>query len=195
MKDKKRHDHRSDEIDASHVDNPDVHHEVSDVQLRPILLFGVGLIIATVVIYLAMLLLFNVFDEREKKLEGKESPFAAERSRIPPEPRLYLAPKELGQPRPNLVTEHPFQEYKKLQAEENAKLNYYNWVDQNAGIVTIPIEEAKRLVLQRGMLVSRPAPVQSSAGAAGTSDGQQQSTPEELPSESSAGQKTEKKNQ
>lgn len=192
MKDNER-TRRADEIDASDIDNPDVRHEVSDVRIKPIIYFGVGLIVAAVVIHFAMAGLFKVFEAREDKVEGKQSPLAAERQRIPPEPRLYLAPRAVGQPRPDVVTESPLQEYKKLRAEEDARLNDYNWVDQNAGVVTIPINEAKRLVLQRGLLVSRPAPAQPAAGAAATPEGQGQVSREELPSDSSGGQKTEKR--
>jgi hypothetical protein len=196
MNDKKHGHGRPDEvkgdIDAPDIENPDVHHEISDVRIRPIALFGVGLVIATAVIYLFIAWLFDAFQEREKKAEGKASPLAAERQRIPPEPRLYLSPKNVNQPSPSIVTDHPFQELKKLRAEEDEKLNYYNWVDQNTGIVTIPIDEAKRLVLQKGLLVPRPAPVQSATGAATPA---QQSALEELPTRSSSGQKTEKKNQ
>jgi hypothetical protein len=185
--------HRADEIDTSDISNPDVQHEVSDVRIKPILYFGVGLAVATIIIYFAMALLFDMFEKREEKIEGKSrrSPLAAERQRIPPEPRLYLAPEQPGQPRPDVVTQNPIQEYKKLRAEEDAKLHGYTWVDQNAGVVTIPIDEAKRLVLQKGLLVSRPAPARSASGTAAAD--QQQGTHEELPSDSSAGQQTEKK--
>lgn len=192
MKDKK-HGARTDEIDVLDINNPDVHHERSDLRIRPIVMFGVWLVVAAVIIHLAMAWLFDIFDEREKRIEGKQSPFATERPRIPPEPRLYLSPKGLGQPRPNLTEEHPFQEYRKWRAEQDARLNNYTWVDQNAGIVSIPIDEAKRLVLQRGLLVSRPAPVQSSTGTTSSPAGEQQSAREELPSDQSAGRQTEKR--
>ncbi|HEX8091961.1 MAG TPA: hypothetical protein VF762_24135 [Blastocatellia bacterium] len=190
MKDNER-AHRADEIDASDIDNPDVRHEVSDVRIKPIIYFAAGLVVAAIVIHFAMAGLFKVFEARENKIEGKQSPLAAERQRIPPEPRLYLAPRTVDQRRPDVVTESPMQEYKKLRAEEDARLNDYNWVDQNAGVVTIPINEAKRLVLQRGLLVSRPA--QPAAGAAAMPEGQRQGSLEELPSDSSGGQKTEKR--
>jgi hypothetical protein len=192
MKDNERARHAS-EIDAPDIDNPDVRHELSDVRIKPIIYFGVGLVVAAVIIHLAIAGLFKAFEAREDRIEGKQSPLAAERQRIPPEPRLYLAPRVLGQPRPDVVTESPMQEYKKLRAEEDARLNDYNWVDQNAGVVTIPINEAKRLVIQRGLLVSRPAPAQSGGGPAAVTEGQGQGSREELPSDSSGGQKTEKR--
>jgi hypothetical protein len=198
MKDDKHSHHRDDakdQIDTSEIENPDVRHEVSDVQVKPILYFGIGLVIAAVVIQFAMAWLFDIFEAREKKIEDKhrQSPLAAERQRIPPEPRLYLAPKNVNQANPNVVMDNPIQEYRKLRAEEDAKLNDYNWVDQNAGVVTIPISEAKRLVLQRGLLVSRPAPAQAQANAAPMTAAQHQGAQQESPSDSSAGQKNEKK--
>jgi hypothetical protein len=191
MKDKKR-GHRVDEIDTSDIENPDVHHERIDVPLRPILWFAIGLTISTVVIYAFIGWLFQAFEEREKKSQGKQSPLAAERQRVPPEPRLYLSPKDANKldvnlPNPNILSDHPFQELRKLREGEAKMLNQYNWVDPNAGVVTIPIDEAKRLVLQRGLIVSRPAPVQSATGEAAAR--------EEMPSDSSSGQQTEKKQQ
>jgi hypothetical protein len=187
MKDKKG-GHHTDEIDASGIENPDVHHEESDVRVRPIMWFGVGLIISSAVIYLLVGWLFNYFEGREKRAQGKQSPLAAERQRIPPEPRLYLTPKDPNQldvklPNPNIISDHPFQELRRLREQEDERLKNYNWVDPNAGTVTIPIDEAKRLVLQRGLAASRPAPVESATGAmTATSD-------------ASSGQKTEKKQQ
>lgn len=37
-----------------------------------------------------------------------------------------------------------------FRAREDAELRTYGWVDQNAGIVRIPIERAKELALERG---------------------------------------------
>jgi hypothetical protein len=42
-------------------------------------------------------------------------------------------------------------------------LNEYGWVDRNAGTVHIPIDQAKELLLQRG-LPSRPAVSEGPAG-------------------------------
>jgi len=42
-------------------------------------------------------------------------------------------------------------------AEQNERLHTYGWVNQNAGIVHIPIERAMQLLLQRGLPVRPPA--------------------------------------
>ena len=55
---------------------------------------------------------------------------------MPPEPRLQI---------------HPREDLQDLRASEDAILNSYGWVDKNAGIVRIPIDEAMKLILQRGL--------------------------------------------
>jgi hypothetical protein len=40
--------------------------------------------------------------------------------------------------------------------KEEAELHSYGWVDKNAGTVHVPIEDAMRLMLQRGAFISRP---------------------------------------
>jgi hypothetical protein len=44
-----------------------------------------------------------------------------------------------------------------VRREEEAQLNSYGWVQREAGVVRIPIERAKELLLERGLPV-RPQP-------------------------------------
>jgi hypothetical protein len=130
-------------------------HEVSDLRIGPILWFLIVLGSGTVVICLLMAGLFDAFENRAKDAEGKSSPLAGERQKVPPEPRLQLAPKtteqlESKQP-PNLKQDHPLQEMKSLRDEENKKLSNYGLVDEKSGVVRIPIEEAKKLLLKNGL--------------------------------------------
>ena len=53
------------------------------------------------------------------------------------------------------------EEMRLLRAEEDGALNNYTWVDQQKGVVGLPIEDAKRLVLQKGLLKSRPQGTQN----------------------------------
>jgi hypothetical protein len=71
----------------------------------------------------------------------REFPLAASHEqRLPPEPRLQTNPRE------DLLT---------LRQAEEQRLQSYGWVDKDAGIARIPIEEAMRLTLERG-LPARP---------------------------------------
>jgi hypothetical protein len=119
----------------------DAHHETrretSDVNIRAILGFGGGLIVAAVVIHFLVWLLFAYFQRREAPSATREFPLALEQqSRLPPEPRLQTSPRE---------------DLKSLQERDEAILSTYGWVDRNAGIVRIPIDEAMKLTVERGL--------------------------------------------
>jgi len=117
-------------------ENPTVHHETTDVNIRAIFVFGAGLIVSTVIISFAVWVLFKYFDAREAQRVAPEYPLAATEQRQPPEPRLQTNPRE---------------DLQQLRAEEEQILASYGWVDRNAGVVRIPIDEAMKLTVQRGL--------------------------------------------
>jgi len=156
-------------------DSVELGHEESRVQVAGITWFIIILSIAVVFIGWLMVGLINSFERREQKseVESRPSPFAAERQKLPPEPRLQLAPGSAEQidkriP-PNLKQQHPLQEMKELRSNWEQQLNSYGWVDEQSGVVRIPIEDAKRLLLQRGL----PTRAQKQPEA-GTAPGQKQ---------------------
>ena len=57
-------------------------------------------------------------------------------------------------PSPNLQTQ-PFKDIYMLRERENEKLLRYGWVDKGTGVTHIPIEDAMRLMLERGELKPR----------------------------------------
>jgi hypothetical protein len=118
-------------------------HEESDVNIRAIFGFGAGLIAVTLVVYLVVWLLFGYFDRREAATDpGGPLLAVGHETRLPPEPRLQVAPRE---------------DLRELQTDQQALLDGYRWVDKAAGIVRIPIGEAMKLTVQRG-LPTRAAP-------------------------------------
>jgi hypothetical protein len=123
---------------GSPVDNPEVRHEESDVNIRGILMFAAGLIVVAFVVHVAMWGLYRFFDARENHRQGvAEYPLAAQQEqRLPPEPRLQTNPRE---------------DMQKLRDGEEQILTTYGWVDKNAGVVRIPIDEAMKLTVQRGL--------------------------------------------
>jgi hypothetical protein len=121
----------------SGTDNPTVHHEESDVNIRAILGFGAGLTVVAVVILLLMGGLLKYFEARGARQAPRMYPLAAaQENRLPPEPRLQT---------------HPREDLAALRAREDALLGSYGWVDRNAGIVRIPIDTAMKLTLERGL--------------------------------------------
>jgi hypothetical protein len=122
---------------GGHGDNPVVDHEESDVNIRAVFGFAGGLLVSAIVIHLAVWVLFRYFDAREGRQAAPAFPLAATQgSRLPPEPRLQTNPRQdLGD----------------LRAREDQVLTSYGWVDKNTGIVRIPIDEAMKLTLERGL--------------------------------------------
>jgi hypothetical protein len=113
-----------------------VHHETSDVNIRAIFGFGLGLTIVTVVVGAAVWLLFQYFNARESRPVFIEYPLATQDTRVPPEPRLQTNPR---------------QAMNELRARENELLTSYGWVDKDKGVVRIPIERAMQLIVERGL--------------------------------------------
>jgi hypothetical protein len=145
-----------------HSNNRDVGHEGSSVQVGGITWFIFVLTVGVVFTGWLMTAVLNTLEGREKKaeLESRPSPFAAERAKLPPEPRLQLAPNseeqiDKNEP-PNLKTQHPLVEIKELRKNWDDQLGSYGWMDEQGGVVRIPIDDAKKLLLQRG-LPTRPA--------------------------------------
>ena len=121
----------------SNPDNPEVVHEGSDVNVRAILGFAAGLIVAAALIHFIVWLLFLYFSGAEATRDTADFPLAAgQATRVPPEPRLQTTPRE---------------DLRTLRAREDEILGSYGWVDKTTGVVRIPIDEAMKLTLQRGL--------------------------------------------
>jgi hypothetical protein len=118
---------------GAHFEN----HETSDVDINAVFKFGAGLVITFVVVSAIVFGLFRYFQARESHGEPAEYPLAVgQDNRLPPEPRLQTNPRE---------------DLQELRTKEDELLKSYGWVDKNAGVVRIPIEDAIRLTLQRGL--------------------------------------------
>jgi hypothetical protein len=118
-------------------DNPEVRHETSDVNIRAILGFGAALALVAVVVHVLLWLLFMYFQSREASGAARLLPLAVEQqNRLPAEPRLQTNPR---------------QDLSDLRTREDQVLGSYGWVDKERGIVRIPIDEAMRLTVERGL--------------------------------------------
>jgi hypothetical protein len=123
--------------------NPEVHHEHSDINVRAILGFVIVLAVTAAVVQVAMYGLFKVFDRMEVASDPTVSPLNRPVAVVPPDPRLQTT---------------PWQDLKAFRATEEQALHSYGWVDRNAGVVSLPIDRAKELLLERGL------PTRSGAG-------------------------------
>jgi len=134
-------------------DDPETHHEESDVNIRGIFGFAIALTIVALVMHVIVWLLFRYYAAREAAPVATEYPLGVERQNdMPPMPRLQTNPR---------------QDLRDMRAGEDAILSTYGWADRNAGAVRIPIAEAMKLTLERGL----PARDQAAPGGAPTSSG------------------------
>lgn len=196
--------------DVSHVQNPDVSHEESDVNVRAILQFVGGLLVFGIIVCVLMLLLFKFFDAREAKLEAQNpaGPMAYKAGeKLPPEPRLQTAPgfgvqiekntpvdaeeiRKIGlydekTGRVSLELSRPQAEMEVLREIWKEQLEK-GTVDPNTGAkVGLPIEEAKKKVVEENLPARAPKPGQNTGAPGG----------EDVPSYESSGRMTEKRNQ
>jgi len=123
--------------DTPHTTHAPAHHEESDVNIRAIFAFAAGLAGVTAAIGVIVWGLFVYFNTRADGSGAPVFPLAtAQEHRLPPEPRLQTNPRE---------------DLRDLRDAEQQTLTTYGWVDRNAGIVRIPIDDAIKLTLQRGL--------------------------------------------
>ena len=118
-------------------DNVDVVHEESDVNVGAIIRFGVGLLVVAAVVHLLLWWLLGAYERQHERAQTQVFPLAAgQQDRLPPLPRLQ---------------DNPQQELQELRAKQKALLEGYGWVDRDAGVVRIPIEDAMKMVVERGL--------------------------------------------
>jgi hypothetical protein len=137
----------------SHTDddllhNPDVAHEQSDVNVRALLAFAVGLAVVTAVIFVLMAWLFNFLERRAAASDPAISPLAQPATQMPT--RTTGSPYFGDAPRPRLLIGEPAALRNQREIEDE-RLQTYGWVDEKSGIARIPITEAEKLILQWGL--------------------------------------------
>lgn len=135
--------------------------------------FGIGLAVITIIAHIAMYAWWKLAFVSPNDNLPRRFPLAAatQESRRPPAPRLQdgvvtdnggrLLPEEA-------VKDHNLgvrEALKSLRDEEERVLSGYSWVDRNNQVVRIPVADAMKLTLQRG-LPSRSTTPEAPAAAA-----------------------------
>jgi hypothetical protein len=114
-----------------------ISYETSDVNVKAILMVGAGLASGTIAVAGVIWVLVIYLSGANAPTGPREYPLAAtHEQRLPPEPRLQTNPRE---------------DLADLRRAEDQVLESYGWVDKDAGIVRIPIDDAMRLTLDRGL--------------------------------------------
>lgn len=130
-------------------------YETNVVGLRGIIYFGIGLLLLIVVTFALMWALLKVFADDAAKNAAPVTPMMpSERERLPPEPRLQLAPGwnvETANGPENLELAEPSSEYTILR--EQWEQMWVNGVrDPKTGVTSmLPIEQAKQKFLEQNV--------------------------------------------
>jgi hypothetical protein len=141
-------------------------YEHTDAHVGPMIKFGLWLLISAVIVHVGLAAMYWLLvRESTERVDTQRYPLAVN-GRLPAEPRLQQFPRN---------------ELYEFRMKEEAELHTYGWVDKNAGTVHIPIEDAMRLMLQRGVFTSRLQDASASAQA------------DLFPSDSSSGRTLEKR--
>ncbi len=123
-------------VGSSEPVNPETRFETGDVHGKAALLTGAGLILVLWVIVLLTYPLFAYFAGARAESSRPPIQAAAHGTPQPPEPRIQ---------------DNPQRDLKDFKAYENDQLNGYHWVDRARGTVSIPIEDAMRIVAAHGI--------------------------------------------
>lgn len=125
--------------------------EHRDVNAKLVFFTGLGVLLTVWAVVLVMYPLFNYF--RYERTGGLE-----------PSKVLVYVPKLPPHPRNE---SNPIADFEAYKARQEGALHSYYWVDRGKGVVAIPIEQAIRIVAQRGIPPS-PASDEEYTPKAGT---------------------------
>jgi hypothetical protein len=139
--------------DDIHIDghNEEAGFEREDLGPKPILIFLVLLTVGCVLVAIALRGLYGYLDAYENRRQPVQNPLAAPTRAD----TRVVEPGDVAKfPQPRLETNEPA-EINDFRVQEEKTLHSYGWVDEQAGVVRIPIDRAMELVAQRG-LPTRP---------------------------------------
>ena len=162
------------------VTPPGSGHEHTDANVWIIVKFGLWLLISAIVIHVGLGFLFALFVKQSEETVV-EFPLAGQEHRLPAAPRLQQFPEN---------------EFHDFRVREEAVLHQYGWVNKETGVVRMPIEQAMRLAVERGLPAragQAPAPAQPAAEPPAEAAPRQ--LPGLMPADSSAGRTMERRRQ
>jgi len=148
--------------DDLHIDgqNEEMDFEREDLGAKPILTFLLGLVIGCVLVALVLRGLYSYLDSYENRHQPVENPLLQQTTA---DTRIVEKGDINKFPQPRLESEE-MTEVNAFRMQEEQTLNSYGWVDEQAGVVRIPIDRAMALLAQRGL------PTKPQAGVVPPSD-------------------------
>lgn len=157
------------ELHRNHGNEAGFEHQ--DLGSKPIIGFIITLVVLGVLTYYVLWGMFHFLDAYNRKHQAPANPMV----KVQPDTRV-VTPQTITQfPEPRLE-DNERTELDGFRYAEEEKLNSYGWVNQDAGVVHIPIERAMQLIAQRGLPTTPQAgtmpisPVNLARAAAEASD-------------------------
>jgi len=142
---------RNEERPAEYYDKS---YEQNDIRLKGILYFGGGLVLLVVITFGLMWALLGVM-EQDMSYKKEAGPMAmTDKERLPPEPRLQLAPGfgvDGPDGRVNLELIAPSSEYRELRREWDQKIEKGVIDPATGSVIAMPIDIAKEKVLEENL--------------------------------------------
>ena len=139
---------------SKHANNPEIRYETTDAHVRPLYQFLFWISVITILTGVIAWGVLKGLESWREKASTRPAMAEAQDAQQAPAPRLQIQePKDLA----------------RFLKEEADILSNYGVVDRDKGIYRIPIEEAMRLTLERGLPAtgdSVPAPPKEPAKAA-----------------------------
>lgn len=131
---------------------PGAGHEHTDAEIGPIVKFAIWITAIAIVVHVGALFMFNFMADQRTEVNVNEFPVA------PPQPGLVLPQG------PWRLQRFPANEMYEYRLQEQHLERTYGWVDRNAGMVRIPLAEAMRLTIARGLPSRGQTPAAPVAG-------------------------------
>ena len=138
--------------EPDHQDHNQV--EGAGIKARPILLFLAILAVATAFVFVIVRGLEYAFDRMSRTEQGTaatEVRLPESQRKLPPEPRLQGAPGQGSSRDTNVPSLLPLDEMREYRTQINEQANEYGWQRKEEGVVRIPIEAAKEMIVKQGL--------------------------------------------
>ena len=138
-------------------------YEHRDIGVAPVLYFLMSLAITGLVVYFVVDGIYSYLEKRSNAQQAPVSPLVtnapADTRKLSTDYKDYL---KQNFPSPQLEVDERGQ-LDKIRIDEAETLSRYDWVDQKAGIVRVPIDRAMDLMVQRGLPVRSQSPAEGPA--------------------------------
>jgi hypothetical protein len=134
--------HSHGQTNGERPQHEDVSFEPTDVRSSPIFQFLIYLGITVIVSFILSIGIYKGLIHYWTNSYEAPAPMREEGPYFPPEPRMQGMPGHLTDP------QHDMREKVETDTKANEELG---WVDKNAGIAQIPVKDAMKLIVEKGL--------------------------------------------